>query len=278
MNIDNEIGEVIENKAELYAALAQAQGQFKPVETDKKVDFSTRGGGQVKYNYASFAAIFKMAQEPLSENGLSVFQVMDNGNLITILAHKSGQNISSISPLPTGSNDLKQLGANLSYLRRYQYTAIIGAVIADEDDENAVEGEVGKQHSTNGNSHTQKRQRPMSLDDIKAIIALDKYAGFTATAIEKQHKFAVASLNKVGLGDDNYRHAFGDWAFGKASSKDWSNGECKFIIDWIGANQDNNYTATEDAKKEAQQIIDYLNEQADMNQEPEIAPEGEIPF
>lgn len=128
------------SKAELFEALAQAQAEFTPVETDKKVDFKAKNS-RVKYDYASFAAIFKMAQKPLTNHGLSVFQIMENGNLITTLAHKSGRTIISIAPLPP-SNDIKQFGASLSYLRRYQYTAIIGAVITDEDNEDKVEDEI----------------------------------------------------------------------------------------------------------------------------------------
>lgn len=128
-----------ENKSELFSALALAQGQFKPVETDKKVSFPTKGGSQVKYNYASFAAIVQMAQKPLSENGLSILQYTENGNLVTMLAHASGQYILSFIPLPD-SNDIKQLGANLSYLRRYQYTSLVGIVIKEEDNEAVVGG------------------------------------------------------------------------------------------------------------------------------------------
>lgn len=131
-----------EERNELFAALAQAQSSFEPIVTDSKVDFATRSGQKVKYNYASFAAIVKMAKEPLSQNGLSVCQITRDDKLITVLAHKSGQNISSEINLPTNTNDIKQLGANLSYLRRYQYTSIIGAVITDEDNESLVEGNV----------------------------------------------------------------------------------------------------------------------------------------
>lgn len=131
----------VDSKNELFTALSIAQGEFTPVQYDKKVDFDTKKGGRVKYNYASFAAIMRMAQKPLSTNGLSVFQVTENNNLITILAHKSGQSITSVIPVP-GAEDIKQLGANLSYLRRYQYTSIIGAVVADEDNEEMVEGKV----------------------------------------------------------------------------------------------------------------------------------------
>ena len=151
------------NNAELFTALAQAQAAFKLVETDQKVDFPIQGGRRVIYDYASFAAIFKMAQKPLTDNGLSVHQVMLDGNLITTLAHSSGQSVSSISPLPTGG-DIKQLGANLSYLRRYQYTAIVGAVVGGEDNEEAVEGDVEEtsKQVDNGKSSKPKKTEKQS--------------------------------------------------------------------------------------------------------------------
>ena len=66
--INLETGEVIEQRNELFAALALAQSEFEPVITDGKVDFNTKSGQKVKYNYASFAAIVKMTTKPLTNS------------------------------------------------------------------------------------------------------------------------------------------------------------------------------------------------------------------
>ena len=49
--------EQTENRTDLFTALAQAQASFEPIVTDSKVEFPTKSGQKVKYNYASFAAI-----------------------------------------------------------------------------------------------------------------------------------------------------------------------------------------------------------------------------
>lgn len=274
--INSHTGEIIEeSKAELFAALSQAQAEFTPVETDKKVDFKTKDGKRVKYDYASFAAIFKMAQKPLAKYGLSVFQTMLDSHLVTTLAHKSGQSVTSVSILPT-SNDIKQLGAALSYLRRYQYTAIIGAVVTDEDNENVVEGSVQSETtlSISGDEKRSKLSRPMLPEQVLKVAQI-KAAKSTKPANDNQKKYAVSSLSKACGNNDNTRHAIGEYLFGKASSENWTSGECSFVIDWIGATAENNYEPTKEAKQEILTMIDVAMEAAEMNQ---ATQDEEVPF
>lgn len=191
--IDQETGEIMEDKSELFAALAIAQGQFKPVGTDKSVSFPT-SKGSVKYNYASFAAIVKMAQGPLSQNGLAIFQTTLDDHLITTLAHKSGQSITSVIPLPSEYNDIKQLGANLSYLRRYQYTAIAGIVIQDEDDENAVEGPV-KQPTKKTTPKPTNGNKPKSEQPADPWPAKDGHVAEFCKAVREKTDYYNAQMH-----------------------------------------------------------------------------------
>jgi len=141
--IDEKTGEFVQRPMnELFAALAKAQGKFEPVAMKGKVDFySKKMGSQVKYDYVTFADIFKMAHKILSDNELCVIQRTERGELLTWLCHSSGQYIESITKLP-GSNDIKTLGAQMSLLKRYQYLAICGIVATDDDDESGIDSEV----------------------------------------------------------------------------------------------------------------------------------------
>lgn len=125
----------------LFAALAKAQGQFKTVGATTQVKIPTKDGKSYTYEYATLAQIWDVIRKPLSDNGLSVSQPVVSGELLTILAHESGQYIISAYSLPH-NGEIKTFGANLSYLRRYALSPLVGAVSGDEDDEAQVSGSV----------------------------------------------------------------------------------------------------------------------------------------
>jgi hypothetical protein len=123
----NDIGKLVE-------ALAAAQLEFDPLLKDTENPY-------FKSKYANLAAVIKATQPALNKHGLCVIQL--NGTdfnqkaatTTTILAHKSGQLISSFASIPTGAKfDAQSLGAAWTYLKRYSYQAIIG-VAADIDDD-----------------------------------------------------------------------------------------------------------------------------------------------
>lgn len=141
---------------ELFTALAKAQGQFKTVAASRHVNIKMKDGGSYSYNYATLAAIMDMLRGPLTSNGLSIAQLIVGDELITILGHSSGQSITSTVALPK-SGDIKGMGANLTYLRRYSITAITGVAIDEEDDERGADGKVEL-----------KSQRPKPVSDSPA--------------------------------------------------------------------------------------------------------------
>jgi hypothetical protein len=123
----------------LALALSKAQGALENVGKDKQ------GYG---YKYADLASVLNAAKKPLSDNGLSVSQLVteDKDNkpvLITFLLHESGQWLKSIfrieyvivknkQGIVTG-NSLQHFGAGLTYCRRYALSAIIGLSQDDDD-------------------------------------------------------------------------------------------------------------------------------------------------
>ena len=124
---------------QLAGALAKAQGQFKTVEKTKVADFS-HDKGRIRYTYADLAMIMAACREGLAANGLAVTQLVNIGGegviqIVTLLAHESGQWIQSTLKLASPSLKTKDLGGTVTYGRRYAYGAIVGIASADEDDE-----------------------------------------------------------------------------------------------------------------------------------------------
>jgi len=115
-----------EQISELAAALAAAQGMMENA-------IMNRTNPHFKTKYADLAAVLNAARKPLSANGLAIVQTIGEGVLHTRLLHTSGQWIASEHPLPMSGRP-QEIGAALTYARRYSLSALIG-IAADEDDD-----------------------------------------------------------------------------------------------------------------------------------------------
>jgi len=125
-----------ESVIELFKALSKFQGELENVEK------AASGHG---YKYAKLGHCIDAAKPILASNGLSVVQLMgssDGGEVTmeTVLGHSSGEYISSACNVPIAKlqgggsgNPAQVMGASITYMRRYQYAAIIGLAQDDTD-------------------------------------------------------------------------------------------------------------------------------------------------
>jgi hypothetical protein len=123
---------------DLVAALALAQADFSPLFKESENPF-------YKSKYADLAAVIKATLPALNKHGLSVIQLNSTdfinkaGVVTTILAHKSGQSLTSVVSIPTGQKfDAQSLGIAFTYGRRYAYQAIVGVAADVDDDANSI--------------------------------------------------------------------------------------------------------------------------------------------
>lgn len=123
--------QISDEKAELFKAMAAAQGEFTTVEKGKDNPF-------FKSKYAPLDAIIEMIRPILPKHGLSVIQFTDvpesgNGVIVeTIITHSSGQFISGKLLMPLAKVDPQGAGSALTYGRRYGLAAALG-IVSDED-------------------------------------------------------------------------------------------------------------------------------------------------
>lgn len=116
----------------ISAALSIAQKNIKLPEKDKK-------GARAKY--ADLASCFDAIKEPFGENGLSFGQpliyVDGEPYLYTIIRHSSGEWIKSKAKLIpykiATTQEMQSFGGQLTYMRRYMLTSMLGLIGADED-------------------------------------------------------------------------------------------------------------------------------------------------
>jgi hypothetical protein len=122
----------------LAAALCKAQSVMEGAKQDSSNPF-------FKSKYADLASVWAACKVPLTSNGLSVVQTVENGGekayLVTILLHTSGQWIKSLMPIIMTKNDAQALGSAITYCRRYALAAIVGVCPTDDDGNAAVSKE-----------------------------------------------------------------------------------------------------------------------------------------
>lgn len=110
------------------------------VQTDLQAAIKDANNPHFKSKYASLEAVWDVIRAPLVCNGLSVVQPVRyeqgfSGVIVqTILMHgPSGQWIASDVPIPTAKLTPQEMGAAISYGRRYGLAALIGVTQEDDD-------------------------------------------------------------------------------------------------------------------------------------------------
>lgn len=116
---------------ELACALSKAQGEMRAASKDGL-------NPHRKSKYATLDSIWDACREPLSKNGLSISQLIsqegESVSLVTMLMHSSGQWIQSTIPVTAGKVGPQEIGAALTYMRRYSLAAIAGVTVDEDDD------------------------------------------------------------------------------------------------------------------------------------------------
>lgn len=118
----------------LAVALCKAQADM---ESAKKA----ANNPHFNRKYADLASVWNTIREPLTNNGLSVVQllrsVQGGVEVETILLHSSGESISDVFSVPASKADAQGYGSAATYARRYSLMAMVG-VAPEEDDGNAA--------------------------------------------------------------------------------------------------------------------------------------------
>ena len=120
--------------AKLLPALIKARGEMTKVIKDAT-------NPHFKSKYADLAGCLEACEPALGKYGLAVLQTTRWADgvltLDTVLAHDSGEWISSEYPVLCQYTRPQEIGAGLTYARRYSYLAITGRAPEDDDGETA---------------------------------------------------------------------------------------------------------------------------------------------
>lgn len=123
-----------ENTADLFAALAAAQGEL---ENAAKSSVNPH----FKAKYADLATVLNTVRPVFAKHGLAVVQMPQQTDgevsVTTMLTHSSGQHIASTVSTPIDKMTAQGVGTAITYMRRYALAAMTG-VAQEDDDGNAA--------------------------------------------------------------------------------------------------------------------------------------------
>jgi hypothetical protein len=159
-----------DERHELAAALALAQGQIRTANKDSVAKVQMKSGGQFTYKYSTLDDNWAVARKPLSDNGLAVVQIPTNDEsgfyLETTVLHSSGQWVSGVMVLPILTDRmsaLQAMGSAITYARRYMLGAMVGVTTGDDDDgHQASTGDATRQAARSGDNGNGKFKKDVA--------------------------------------------------------------------------------------------------------------------
>lgn len=175
-------------------AFASFQGECPIIKKNKKVDFASKGGGSVNYNYSPLDEIVHIIKPIMNKYGLSYSfnEVPENGvtNLITTIRHKDGHEVNFDHRFPTIHDDMRMNESQrrksaLSFAKRSALENALGIVTANEDDDarRAIDNEVTKEQLDTINDLIKKTATSEKL--FLEFLKVDKLSDLSAHDAKK---------------------------------------------------------------------------------------------
>ncbi|QTY16913.1 ERF family protein [Virgibacillus pantothenticus] len=157
---------------EIAQAFSKAWAELENPKHNTTVKVNTKSGGSYTFEYTDLGGIFDEAKRVFKENEISIMQNAStreiNGNLMisveTMLLHSSGQWIKSDPLQMPCSTNMQDMGGQITYMKRYSLSALIGIATEKDDDANGAVGNEYKM-TNKGNKASDKQ-----LDFVKKLL------------------------------------------------------------------------------------------------------------
>lgn len=137
-----------ESNAKIAPALAKAWAEMENPKHNTSVKVQTKKGGSYTFEYTDLGGIFDEAKRVFKENGITVLQNAStrelNGNPMisveTMLLHSSGEWVKSEPLQMPSSTNMQDMGGQITYMKRYSLSAMLGLATEKDDDANGATG------------------------------------------------------------------------------------------------------------------------------------------
>jgi len=191
-----------ESIKELAGALSKFQGEVtNPKNTAKNPQFNSK--------YAPLQDILSLVRPLLSKQGLSLLQTttgdLEGVTIITILLHESGEFLETDPFVLKGEQSIRGggkvlnvqgAGSMITYLRRYQISALLGLSSEDDDGNHASEkADNSKKITPNEEPH----KGVLNDAQVKRLYAIANSIGYDHTTVLKHivAKYKLTSTTQL---------------------------------------------------------------------------------
>lgn len=133
-----------ETNQEIAKALVKAWASIDTPKHNTSVTVKTKKGGSYTFEYTDLTGIFEALKEVYKDHGMMVMQnAYTQDNLIcveTMLLHESGEYVNSKPISAIASQDMQEMGGQVTYMKRYSLSAMSGISTEKDDDANFASG------------------------------------------------------------------------------------------------------------------------------------------
>lgn len=209
-----------ESNAGISKSLVAAWGAIETPKHNTNVTVKTKTGGSYEFSYTDLEGIFDALKVVYKENGIAVLQApktfFQDGQLMisveTMLLHESGEWVKSEPLSVTASNNMQDLGGQITYMKRYSLSAISGISTEKDDDANGVSGnQVEYEGKPDKRSDAQVKRlyaiaksKGIEVADVKKALMKD-YNKTSAEDLTKQEYDELC--NRLELAEKGQKHA-----------------------------------------------------------------------
>ena len=162
----------------LTEAIAKARAEMKAPKMDKE---ASMGQGRT-YRYASLASVLDSVLPALTKHGITLLQPCSMGDgvvSVTTQLQLGEQTVETTLSAPLSRGGFHEMGAAITYLRRYGLSSLL-AICADEDEdghaaEAAAQKRVGKlppsvRPADKGAVQPREEQQPGNLEVLRGVL------------------------------------------------------------------------------------------------------------
>lgn len=188
-----------EHNQSISKALVAAWGAIETPKHNTNVTVKTKTGGTYEFSYTDLDGIFEAIKLVYRENKIAVLQDAktthsETGLYVsveTMLLHESGEWVKSEPLKVQAAPGMQDLGGQITYMKRYSLSAMLGIATEKDDDANVV----------SGNQVEYNQPKKLSGAQVKRLFAIASNNGFSAGDVKKAimkdfNKTMVENLSK----------------------------------------------------------------------------------
>lgn len=190
-------------------AMARFQGECPTIKKKKKVDFTSRSGNRVKYNYSPLEEITGLIKPIMDKHGLaftfSTKPAEENETTLMVkISHVMGHSEVTEWTFPAVHDDQRMTMSQrkksaLSYAKRAGLENALGIVTEEEDDDSRGTEEELLTDLQNKKLHALIKETNTNRDEMKAYFKLESMKDMTKTQAETAiHMLETKKANRGG--------------------------------------------------------------------------------